>query len=91
MEANCESTDMVMLSEIGIVPETQKQCLCPALPFEFGALSNIFQKESTYFIQYLQFCFLEGRWLCNVSNLTGFLNFQLKFSTICSIKNLYIS
>src|ERR1700676_3228540 len=72
---------------------SQRQCkqhLCRALPFEFGALSNIFQPESTYFVQYLQFKFLEGRWLCNVSNLKGFSKFQLKCSTICCIRNLYI-
>jgi hypothetical protein len=55
-------------AEDGTVPETQKQHLCPALPFEFGALSNISQKESTHFVCGLQFI-LEGRWLCNVSNL----------------------
>ena len=72
------------------VHETQKQRLCPALPFEFGALSNIFWKESAYFICGLKILFLEGRWLCNVSNLIWFSKFQLKFSTICCIKNLHI-
>jgi len=41
-------------------------------------LSNIFQKESIYFIQYLQFLFLEGMWLCNVSNLKGIFKISAK-------------
>jgi hypothetical protein len=72
------------------VQVAQKQRLCRAFPFAFGAFPNIFWKESTYFFQYLPFNFLAGRWLCNVSNLMRFSKFQLKFGTIYCIQNLYL-
>jgi hypothetical protein len=72
------------------VQVAQKQRLCRAFPFAFGAFPNIFWKESTYFFQYLPFNFLAGRWLCNVSNLMRFSKFQLKFGTVYCIQNLYL-
>ena len=72
------------------VQVAQKQRLCRAFPFAFGAFPNIFWKESTYFFQYLPFNFLAERWLCNVSNLMRFSKFQLKFGTIYCIQNLYL-
>ena len=59
--------------------ETHKQHLClaeVALLFEFGALSNIFQKENAYFIHGLHFF----RGEVTVQNVS---NFQLKFITMC--------
>jgi hypothetical protein len=42
------------------VREAQNRRLRRAFPIMFHGLPNIFQKESGYFFQYLQFKFLEG-------------------------------
>jgi hypothetical protein len=59
-----EISQLTIFSYSTTVREAQRQRLCRAFPFEFWGLSNIFQQESGYFPQNLQFKNFSGRWLC---------------------------
>jgi hypothetical protein len=61
------------------VQEAQAQHLHPAFPCEFWPLSNIFQKESRYFILLLQFSFLVGGGCAKSQILTRFSFFKYCF------------
>jgi hypothetical protein len=70
------------------VHEAQRQRLCRAFPFEFWGLPNIFNQESGYFPQNLQFKILAGGGCAESQILTGSEIFKHCLMGFCYVGDL---